>query len=83
MKQTLTLSADTTAVEAALSSLSKALQAHPEVADRFVHLLEPFEELVSFETDLTATALTGELVVCLNPSDRLLSLVTAVRTGNS
>lgn len=79
----LVLKADTTKLTEALSFLSEALEAGSEVAHRLVDLLEPIEEFVSIEADLTPAPLAGEVVVRLNPSDRLLGLVAAVRAGNS
>ncbi|WP_425639910.1 hypothetical protein [Agrobacterium radiobacter] len=62
-----------------LSALSDATERFPELRDGFVDLLETGEQLFLLHADGAAAATTGEIVVGLDPSDRLLSLVFAFR----
>ena len=62
-----------------LSALSDVAERFPELRDGVVDLLETGEELFLLHSDVAAAATTGEIVVRLDPSDRLLSLVSAFR----
>nr|CAD7058688.1 hypothetical protein RP007_05866 [Rhizobium sp. P007] len=62
-----------------LSALPDAAERFPELRDGVVDLLETGEQLFLLQADGAAAATTGEIVVRLDPSDRLLSLVSAFR----
>lgn len=62
-----------------LSALSDAAERFPELRDGVVDLLEAGEQLFLLQADGTAAVTTGEIVVGLYPSDRLLGLMSAFR----
>lgn len=62
-----------------LSALSDAAERFPELRDGVVDLLEAGEQLFLLQADGTAAVTTGEIVVSLYPSDRLLGLMSAFR----
>lgn len=62
--------------------LSELESLAPELLGQVVQgIVELPDELVRLETEPTL-GLAGELRVLLHPADRLLELVSAVRTGN-
>jgi hypothetical protein len=64
-------------------SAAKLLEAIGELLEAGVHLPYPFTEVAAFEVDYLAAAFAGKLVVRLEPTDRLLGLVTAARARNT
>lgn len=53
-----------------------------EVRDAFLGALEAGEQLFLLKGDDLLTRRTGEMVVRLEPTDRLLGLFPAIRAGN-
>jgi hypothetical protein len=76
---TIELKAESSAIDAAVEELLALGADAPEI---FLHLPENRIELISFRTDDGCPACAGELLVHLEPSQRFLDLLAALRAGN-
>lgn len=73
--------ADAFQLKDTLLLLDRLVHTFPEIADDFFSLLELDAHIIEVDLDDTATASAGDLRVLLKPSDRLVSFMTALRTG--
>lgn len=71
-----------TAVISECSALADAACKSPEIAEQLFRLLESPLQLVRAETEHAAAGGAGDCVVVLQPSDRFLDLLAAMRAGN-
>lgn len=76
---TVTLSVDTSALDAWLTALTEAPETFPEFGQSIVGFLESGEEAFGIHGDSFPAAAAGHLVVRLKPSDGLVGLVTTFR----
>lgn len=76
---TFTMRFDGAAATALLAELAKA---SPEARNAFFSALDAGEHLFLLESDNSLTRRTGEMVVRLKPTDRLLGLLPTTGAGN-
>jgi hypothetical protein len=70
------------AFDDALSLLAEAVEAPLEVRYSLLNLFESGEQIFTIKSNDFVAAVASEVIVRLDPSDRLASLVTALRTGD-
>lgn len=75
----LTLRVDATDAHDVISALAEALERFPELRHLVLDLFDAGKQLFLLHPDYTGTAVAGEIVVSLYPSDRLLGLMSAFR----
>ncbi|WP_139384433.1 hypothetical protein [Bosea thiooxidans] len=76
------VSFDASEFERDLALLAEAAERFPEIGDGLVELFEAGEQMIVVEMDPLTAPLAGELIVRLNPSDRLRVLLAAVWARN-
>lgn len=79
ISETIAFRCDCTAVARLLAELAEPPS---EIRDALLRAFEAGEELFLLETDDLLTRRTGEMLVRLKPTDRLLGLLAAAGAGN-
>ena len=72
---------DLDALDAALQSLSELAEHRTEVVQRFLDGIDSFSELVRIDAESLPALGAGQLRIALQPSDRLVEFLAAVRAG--
>lgn len=73
----------TTPIDGILAMLRQVAQRRPEFAKGILRALKRGDEFVSLKVDRAAAVGAGELIIRLDPSDRLRRLMSALGAGDS
>lgn len=82
MRQELTFKFDGEGSGRLLTALSELAERFPEFGDSLLGLIDSGDELFCLDSDSRSAPRAGEIVVRLNPSDRLAALMSAFRAGD-
>lgn len=80
--KTLALQCDSSSLSAAMAELSELAQRFPERVQAFLHAADCPPELAGLDLGFLVTVTTGEQGIALQPSNRFLHFLAAMRAGD-